>query len=808
MKRLPAFWFFLFSRHKKATLAVLGLLFIGYWFCLPDPLFEDPTCMVLEAHDGSLLGARIARDGQWRFPFSDETPEKFKTAIIEFEDKRFYRHPGFDPLAFGRAVWKNLVRRKIVSGGSTLSMQVIRLARKGKPRTVFEKLVEIVLATRLEIRFSKKNILAYYASNAPFGGNVVGLDAASWRYFGKSPANLSWSEAATLAVLPNSPALIHPGKNRGILLQKRNRLLKSLYENGKIDNLTFELALEEPIPDKPHPLPRLAPHLLERAHTEQFAGKKNALTRLRTTIDPALQAKLSSIALRRSQILKSNEIHNLAILVLEVNTGNVLAYIGNAPEAGMENGQEVDIIKAPRSTGSLLKPLLYALTMQDGSLTPNSLLPDVPTSLAGFKPENFMETYDGVVPAKRALSRSLNVPFVKMLQWYGVERFHKQLAKLGMTTVTRPAENYGLTLILGGAEGTLWEMTNIYACMARTLNHFYPNNGKYEAADFRLANYIWKEPEASKPEKKLLDNPPVLAADAIWFAFEAMNELERPTTQGDWERFESSRRIAWKTGTSFGFRDAWAIGVTPGYAVGIWIGNADGEGRPGLIGVHAAAPLFFEVFDQLPAEKWFDPPFDEMKKTVVCKQSGYLAQEVCEKDTVWAPQHALNGNACPYHRVLHLDQSKKWQVNSQCEAPSAMITQPWFVLPPLEEFYFKQRNPNYLPPPPFRKDCEGMIASSEQPMQLIYPKNPTKIYIPVELDGQPGQVVFKVAHRNPETTVYWNIGNQYLGATKGFHEFAWRPPAGKQVLTVVDENGNRLEQPFEVLVREKRLGNL
>lgn len=764
-------------------------------------MFNDPTCMVLEARDGSLLGARISSDGQWRFPYSSFVPEKFQKAIIEFEDRRFISHPGFDLLAFGRAMRQNIKNKSVVSGGSTLSMQVIRLARKGKSRTIFEKIIEIILATRLEIRYSKQEIMAFYASNAPFGGNVVGLDAAAWRYFGKKQETLSWGEAATLAVLPNSPGLIHPGRNRNSLFQKRNRLLKRLLENGTIDQTTYELSTEEVLPDKPHALPRLAPHLLDRAFAEKFKRGSQQFTKLTTTIDPALQTRLNELALRKSLNLKGNQIHNLAILVQEVETGNVVAYIGNAPSTGAENGEDVDIIRAARSTGSILKPLLYAMMLNEGKILPKSLITDIPTQISGYKPENYMESYDGVVPADIALSRSLNVPFIRMLQDYSVEKFHFNLKKLGMTTLSRPPRHYGLTLALGGAEGSLWDLVGIYGGMARTLGHFYKNSGQYQPDDFRKANYLLTSKTQASSEKMLVREAPMLSADAVWYSFEAMEELERPTTQGDWERFESSRPIAWKTGTSFGFRDAWAIGVSPKYVVGVWAGNADGEGRPGLVGVYAAAPILFDVFNMLPASRWFDQPFDAMKKMVVCKQSGFPALDFCEKDIVYANEKGVNAPPCPFHRTVHLDKTHHWQVNSSCESPLNMENMPWFVLPPVEEYYFKMKNPGYRSLPPFRKDCQASDDKSASLMQMIYPRRDAKIYVPVDLDGKLSRTVFKMAHRNPETLVYWHLDNSFIGQTKTFHELEMNPPAGKHRLALVDEKGNRLEMDFEVAAK-------
>jgi len=788
-------------RNPKIFFITFLVLLTFYFFCLPKPLFTDSTCMVLEDRNGKLLGARIAADEQWRFPYSENVPDKFKEAITTFEDKRFYYHPGFDPIGFIRAMGQNIRNGEIVSGGSTLSMQVIRMARKGKARSVKEKIIEAILATRLEIRYSKDEILALYASNAPFGGNVVGLDAASWRYYGKKADLISWSEAATLAVLPNSPALIHPGRNRQALLDKRNRLIDRLLENEIIDQLTCDLAKEEPLPDKPYPLPRNAPHLLDRAYLEHFYKKKNTITRLRSTVDAALQKKISPIINRHHEQLSANGIHNLAAIILEVETGDVLAYVGNVPNAGKEHGEAVDIITAPRSTGSILKPLLTTFVMQEGLKLPNSLLSDVPTQMRGYRPENYHQKFDGVIPMNRALSRSLNVPFVRLLQEYGLEKFHKNLKKSGLNSIRFPAVHYGLPLVLGGAESSLWEISGVYASMGRTLSHFYPTDGRYLPNDLRAPNYVLKNHPAIQ-EQAIEKEPILFSAGAVWHTFEAMLQLERPNSQGAWRNFDSSRKIAWKTGTSFGFRDAWAVGIDSEYVVGVWVGNADGEGRPGLVGVQAAAPVLFDLFDLLPTtNEWFDMPYDDMIQIPVCTKSGYRALAECEADSIWVQQNGVEANACPYHKRIHLDASEQFRVNSSCEPIDQIVHTAYFNLPPLEEYYYKGKDPSYRLLPPYREDCASHEYDADNPIQLIYPRYKSQIYVPIELDGSESKTVFRVAHRQAEKTIYWHIDNTYIGSTAAFHEMELNPTAGKHQLTLVDEDGFRVEQFFEIVGR-------
>ena len=776
-------------------LAILLALMLWFWFCLPRQLFNNPTSYVIDDDQGQLLGAAIAQNGQWHFPYDTAVPEKFKQCIIAFEDKRFEHHPGFDIIAFSRAIKQNMRSKHVVSGGSTITMQVIRLATKHK-RTFWNKLSEIFMAMRLECTHSKQEVLAMYASNAPFGTNVIGLDAAAWRYFGRSPDKLSWGEMAAMAVLPNSPSLVHPGKNRQILLRKRNLLLDKLYKQGTIDSTTTALAKLEPVPDRPMPLPQSAPHLLERFKSDH-KNDKTGDTRIRTTIKSNLQQQVNDILERHHSVLKANDINNIAAVILDVETGAAVAYAGNIshPE-DPEMESDVDVVNAPRSPGSTLKPLLYASMLHDGLILPNSLIPDIPTQIAGYHPENFDLGYDGAVPASRALSRSLNVPAVKMLQQFKYERFYDFLQKAGITTLKKPADHYGLSLILGGGENTLWELTGAYADMARVLNHYNKYNGKYDTADYHSPVYAVQP--TRKPE---LQKTGLLDAGSIYYTFQAMEEVMRPGEEMLWQQFSSTQRIAWKTGTSFGFRDGWAIGVTPKYVVGVWVGNTDGEGRPDLTGINTAAPILFEIFRLLPvARDWFDMPVGEMVKIKVCHKSGYRASEYCEDtDETWVPKSCLKAPVCPWHQLVHLDPSGKWQVTGDCTSPGNMITKTWFVLPPSMEYYYKTKNYQYHVLPPFRSDCA--LAERSSPMELIYPKDGAKVYVPLEADGNRGRMICNVAHRQSGVKIFWHLDDKYVGETIDFHQIALNPPAGKHRLTLVDGNGNNLQVNFEVLAK-------
>lgn len=778
------------TRHKiKVAMGLVGLV---YWlFCLPAPLFKDPHATVIESREGDLLGARIAKDGQWRFPALDRVPDKFEKCILLFEDEYFYKHPGFNPVAMGKAMHSNLTTTKR-RGGSTITQQVIRLSRKGKKRSYTEKLVELIKATRLEASYSKDEILNMYATYAPFGGNVVGLETAAWRYYRLPAKQLSWGQMAALTVLPNNPSMVRPGRNESTLSRKRNQLLKKLWEEGEIDQTTYELALLEELPGKPYPLPQLAPHLVERIK------KTDEGKRLRTTVKIRVQRELNRLAKEHYGQLKQNEIYNLAIVVMDVNTKEVLGYVGNAP-TDIEHHKDVDIVTKSRSTGSTLKPFLYAGMLDDGIILPQTLVPDIPTSINGYQPQNFDQAYQGVVPAGKALAQSLNVPAVRMLRQYGLDRFYGDLKAMELGGVNKPAGHYGLAMVLGGAESSLFELTKTYAGLAHTLNTFNRSSSEYADNAFKEYRYLMKFPPAQEFDKdqKLGAMPDVFSAGAIYQTLETLRSVNRPSGEESWEFYQDAQPIAWKTGTSFGFKDAWSVGVTPEFAIGVWVGNADGEGRPGITGIQAAAPLFFDVLRSLPTDgKWFDLPYDDLAEVTICSKTGYKASVYClSTETQSVPLAGTESHSCLYHKPLYLTQNKTYQVNSDCYELDSMVAETHFVLPPTIEYYYAAKHPDYVQPPPFHPDCS---FKGELPMAFIYPKDNEGVILPKNFDSTVNEVVFKIAHRNPDTKVFWYLNKEFVGQTESFHELAIAPKEGSYILTIVDEEGNEVKRDIEV----------
>ncbi|HFC92480.1 MAG TPA: penicillin-binding protein 1C [Leucothrix mucor] len=770
---------------SSLILVAISLLAWLFYFSLPQPLFNTPLSSILLSKEGRLLGAHISSDEQWRFPPLKKTPHKFATAIIAFEDKRFYQHIGVDPLAIARAFYLNIKQGRIVSGGSTLSMQVIRLAEHNPTRTIWQKFKELFKAIRLEIGYSKEEILALYASHAPFGGNVVGLEAASWRYFGRKPEQLSWAESAMLAVLPNSPSLIHLGRHRQKLLDKRNRLLKKLYQQKTLPKLEYDLAIIEPLPNKPPSLPRLTPHLLDTL-TLKYPQQQ----RFKTTINAIFQQRINQVAKHHSEILALSAVHNLAILVIDNQSFEVLAYMGNARVKKADKyGQAIDLIQRPRSTGSTLKPFLFAAMIEQGQILPETLIADTPVRYSGYQPRNFNRQFQGAIKAKQALARSLNIPAVNLLSQHGVESFLGFLRQMGMTTLHRKSRDYGLPLILGGAETTLWELTSLYANLAHIAQQHQPSNYHHPTV-------------LQGAETKTTKRSEISPASA-WMTLQALLDVTRPDESGYWRNFSSSHKVAWKTGTSFGHRDAWAIGTTPRYSVGVWVGNAAGEGRQELTGLKAAAPILFDVFNRLSLKNdWFEKPLGQMKKIQICQDDGFLANANCKATPYWIPKNSHFDQISPYHQRIHVVEvdGKLKRVHSQCESVSKMQHLSWFVLPPDQAFYYQQSHANYKPLPEWREDCKTLDGNTDNnPISLIYPRSNTQIYIPTDLTGERSKVVFKAIHRETEQQIYWHIDHQFIGTTQLFHQKAVYLKAGKHTLVLVDEAGNRVEQTFVIL---------
>lgn len=771
------------STPWKMVLGALAIsllaLYAVAWHLARPVASPAPDSTLLFDRSGALLGALVATDGQWRANNgSASVPERFQICLLQVEDRHFLTHPGIHIPSLVRAARANRRAGRVVQGGSTITMQIARMRVNG-PRTLWNKVMEMLMAIGLEARHDKAALLRMYTTMAPFGGNVVGSEAAAWRWFGHPASELSWAEAATLAVLPNAPGLIHPGKGRPQLRARRDRLLDHLREHGLIDSITWTLAKEEPLPDRPTPMPREAPHLLATLATGGAAGQP-----LRSTLDGYLQRRANQVLAAHADRLRADQIHHAAALVMDVATGEVIAYVGNIPTDGASHGDQVDMVQAPRSTGSILKPFLHADRLHHGALLPEMLVADIPTHYAGFSPRNADETFRGALPASEALARSLNVPAVRSLEEHGVDRTLRLLRAMGITSLARDAEHYGLSLIIGGGEASLWEITGAYASLGRTLL-FHGS-----------APPLGPGNEVHAP-RILVDRPPPrasacpLGAGSIHATLHALRSVARPPDESGWQHFAQPRQVAWKTGTSQGHRDAWAVGLTDRFCVGVWAGNASGEGRPGLTGARAAAPILFDLLGLLPAGGAYPVPHDDLISSPICARSGHRAGPDCMPvDTLLVPRAGGRSAVCPYHHIIRLDASGRHRVRSG-GTPTT-----WFILPPAMEERVAVRDARYIKPPPLRA---GEEDDGLDEIELLYPTPGARLLLARELDGERGRFLAEAACRFANERLHWHLDGVFMASTQGRHSLALSLPAGAHTLLLTNDRGRTVQRSFTVV---------
>ncbi len=748
-----------------AALAFAGAAVFYLLYPLPKPMFPSGESTVVFDARGEVLRVFLNGNEEWHLTAMDSLiPERLSKSVLLYEDRFFRIHPGINPVAVLRASIQNMKSRRVVSGASTLTMQVARLMRP-KRRSYWNKLQEMALALKLEYRFSKYEILWMYLNQAPYGGNIVGYQTASLRYFKKRPASLTWGEAATLAVLPNAPAL-KPGADPETLVGKRNRLLTRLYKNGGINEETYRLSLLEPVPDKSFPFEMIAPHLT------QFLETRKTGNAIRTSIQKSFQQEIESRIERRLALLSSIGIRNAAALVMETRTGKVRAYIGSQDFFDRAEGQ-VDGVLAPRSTGSILKPFLYALCMDEGLLLPETKIRDVPTSFGSFTPANYDERFEGLVAARDALIRSLNVPAVRCLADYGLGAFYSFLEKAGVSTLWRQPDDYGLPLILGGSEMSLWELAGLYRGLA--------NGGVFAPGSF-LEN-------RKGTEKK--SGIRLMSEGASFLVLECLKELGRPGAEYYWEQYQNQWPLAWKTGTSYGNRDGWALGVSPEWTLGVWVGNFDGTGTPNLSGAKCAGPILFDIFNFLPKDPssaWFEKPEAGLEPVKICRETGYLAGPDCGNTlTTEAPRYMKPLCICPYHQKIYTDQDGRYRVCSLCWEAGSVMTTSVLAYPPDIVQCMKQEGLRYPSIPPHYPGCSAL--RQDPVLKILYPAMHAHLYIPRDFDGNFQKVTLKAGHSGGEP-LFWYLDDALLGTSEGDHVKAVALTRGWHHLEIMDGAGN------------------
>ncbi len=765
---------------------IMGMAAAGI-FCyvvipVPNPLFPKDYSHVIFDESQKILRVFLNTQEQWILPPDPRKaiPHKLKQAVLSYEDKDFYRHRGISPSALMRAFYLNLRYKKVMSGASTLTMQVARMMTP-KSRTYPNKLLEMAQTLKIETHYSKDEILRLYLDHAPYGGNIRGYQAAAWKYFGKSAEALTWAEAATLAVLPNSPALITPVVNRQKLIRKRNVVLKTLWRQKHINQSAYELARAEPAPGKILHFPVAAPHA-----TRWLMKRQPGTFRIETTLNRDIQALCREIVRRHTLYLRPYGIKNICLLAAETKTGKVRAYIGSQDFHDHSTQGKVDGVQAPRSSGSILKPFLYALAMDEGLLLPDMQMKDIPTHFKGFSPQNYTKIFQGVVSAREALIKSLNVPAVRLLNYYGVYSFCFFLKSSGVRTLFRAAEEYGLALILGGAEVTLWDMVALYRGLGQ--------QGRFQPLQ------LLKDGSRSKAGPGQLIHPA-----SCHLVLDILKAVKRPGSEYYWEQFNNQRPIAWKTGTSYGSRDAWAIGTSPQWTIGVWVGNFTGEGNANLSGARCAGPLLFDCFNALPhkpGKTWFEEPVNQFTSCEICRHTGFMAAENCpDTKMMLIPWHHKPFRRCPYHKVYYMDKNKTHTVCSRCWDSNNHSKEVRLVYPPNIMHFMRKQGHRISKIPPHNPKCPSI--NTDQAMDVVYPLERAKIWIPRGLDEKLQKLIIQVTHRDRQCRIFWYLDGKYIGETRDRHDKAIQTTTGWHTVEVVDENGEQIKRRFQIVIRGK-----
>ena len=762
------------QKGKKIVVSAIIILLAVILF-IPLPESDPQYSRALYAFDGTLISANVSGDHQWRLPVTEPLPDILKTIIITYEDEYYYYHLGVNPISVIKAAVTDVRHRSIKRGASTITMQVMRMKNKHAQRNIINKVLEMLAATKYSLFHSKKSILEEWANIAPFGGNTIGIQTASLRYFGRNIGDLSIAEYTLLAILPNNPSYLHLTKNRDILKKKRNTLLEKLFNRQIISKSDFENSIAEDLPQLLHEIPQIGYHFLDylsKTHPSQYI--------FRSTIDPIIQLNTFEVLLSESEELWQDGINNTSAIVIDVENNTLLSYIGNIPN---QNGKfsYVDINQSPRSYGSLLKPLLYAYALEKGYFLSEELVADIPTNIGDFQPMNFDKKFRGAVPLSQMVTQSLNVPAVRTLNYIGLQEFYHFLKTIQLDYLDKGADHYGLSLILGGGETNLWSLARMYKGLAQStlgyINAFgsvqYLMDQKTESSDTKISSHTMK------------------------FVNDAMSDLSRPREEKFWDMYEHGQKIAWKTGTSFGHKDAWAIGYNAKYLVAVWVGNESGEGRSHLTGVSKAAPILFKIFHDLNKNQWFSYNGQKPSRWVkVCQESGKLAGTLCKYTSIaFVKSESHRYQTCTYHEDILLN-NNQLRINSACGENDAR-RDTVFILPAIMEYYYRSAHKEYVGLPSLDPKCgEESVAA-----QIIYPVEGVKIFLPVEKDNEANILIARAYHPNENELLFWYLDDQFLEKTSAehTHELKIKIPKGMHRLMVIDSKGQKSEVNFEVI---------
>ena len=775
------------SFFKKAGTGLLVAAALFFIIDLITPVKPDiPFAPIVEARDGTVLHAYLTRDQQWRIKTRlDEITPELKNAIIFKEDKHFYHHAGINPLAVGRAVVSNIFHLKRTSGASTISMQVARMLSP-KPRTYVNKCIEMFRATQLEMHYSKDEILQLYLNLVPYGSNIEGVKAASLLYFSKTPDQLSLAEITALSIIPNRPNSLVMGKDNARIVKERNKWLNRFAAAHLFPDNIINDALNEPLTAYRHNAPAGVPQFSWRMRKD-YPG----LPEIRTTLDEKVQLKAENIVTAYVNELKMHNINNAAVLVVDNKTHEVLCYIGSSDFNDRYHYGQVDGVRALRSPGSTLKPLLYGMAFDYGIATPKTVIADVPINIKGYSPENYDKLFRGNVTSEYALRNSLNIPAVKLLNSEGVDNFVDRLAVSGFASIWQKRKKLGLSVILGGCGVRLDELTALYASFA--------NDGRYYPIHYRLQDSLTPgNTVKGRPDNKGMENggakgqaagrgTAILTPSATYMLTQILCELHRPDLPNAFEQAQGIPKIAWKTGTSYGRKDAWSVGYNKRYTIGVWLGNFSGVGVPELSGANTATPLLFRLFNSIDynaANEWLEPP-KALSFRLVCSETGKVPSDFCRNQIMdyYIPGVSHN-DLCDHLKEIWLSADEKYSYCTSCLPPEGYKTRLMANTTAELAAYNDANHIAYQKIPPHNPACTRTFTG-QAPVITSLTNGMT--YLVVDKEEQKLQLSCTAG--NDVQKIYWYVNSKYY-ATTGANEKTFIAPTTPLVkITCTDDKG-------------------
>ncbi|NOY77839.1 MAG: penicillin-binding protein 1C [Calditrichaeota bacterium] len=765
---------------RLVLISWVGLLstfvLLDVFFPLPKSRLNPPASPVVFDNQGHMLHVFLAPDDAWRIRVKiDRISPLLKQAVLAFEDRYFYWHFGINPVSVVRAGLTDLRAGHIVEGGSTITMQVARMMEP-KKRTLVSKVIEAFRALQLEVHYSKKQILEFYFNLAPYGGNIVGVGAASTLYFNKSPDHLSLGEAALLAAIPNSPTRFRPDLHPEEARLARQRVVSILMRNHVFNAKKLKESLEEPIPRKRFSPPLKIPHLANWL-IQHIPGHESYFT----TVDTRIQ-HLAEAALKNDLTpLRAKGISNGAVVIIDNHTHAVRALVGSYDfNDGCHQGQ-VNGATAPRSPGSTLKPFIYTLAFDRGIISPKRALFDIPVNYSGYRPVNYDEMYHGVVTAEDALIRSLNVPAVKLYARMWGNGLYTFLKKAGVSTLRQNDLYYGLSLALGGCDISLIELTSLYSGLA--------SGGEFYS--YRLLK-----------DQKIGPGRRLLSRGACFLTAEILSQLHRPDLPAVWESAPGLPKIAWKTGTSYGHKDAWSIGFTPDFTVGVWVGNFDGTGVPELVGAEAAAPIMFSIFQSLQSIKesrWFVRP-KSVKRRRVCAVSGMVPTGNCDAtvEELYLPGISPN-DPCSVHRKILIDQKTHTRLCSFCKAGRTYTERVVEIWPPRVSSWLKKNGYPVDKIPEHFPGCSHLENENRPVIQSPIAK--ADYFIRPRADIRFQKILLKASVASDARKVFWFLDGRLIWSGKPFTRKFISPEPGTHKIICMDDEGRASEVEFRVRER-------